>query len=244
MRSDITDVVYVSYLVQADELAQLVPPGLELQRLGPEQSYALFTFLTYQHHDFGFACLGKLRWLFPSPVQSNWRIHVFDPRSGRQGIYFVTNAISHLLPALGARLLTEGMPMHVLERAELKRSSEGELRIVLEPGAGSAPDAVVTLRPRSGAPSWDGAWQACWPDFQDFLAYCVPQDRALSTQPLRRRTTRQEIQLGIPLSACELLEGSVSSRAAQRLVGAAPALCFRVPSVSFAFDGELYDAWD
>jgi hypothetical protein len=200
--------------------------------------------LTYQHHDFGFAFLGKLRWLFPSPVQTNWRIHVRDPRSGQRGIYFVTNAISHLVPALGARLLTEGMPMHLLEQADVKRSHDGELTVVLEPGAGSAPDAVLSLRTQRGAPSWAPAWQACWPDFQAFLAYCVPQDRALSTQPLRRRTARQEIQLGIPLDVCEPLEGTVSSRAAQALVGEAVPVCFRVPAVRFAFNGELYDGWD
>jgi hypothetical protein len=200
--------------------------------------------LTYQHHDFGFAFLGKLRWLFPSPVQSNWRIHVCDPRSGQLGVYFVTNAVSHLLQALGARLLTEGMPMHLFARAQLTRASDGELGVVLEPGTGSAPDASLSLRPRQGSASWDGPWLACWPNFQEFLAYCVPQDRALASQPLRRRTARQEIQLGIPLSACQPLEGRVTSRAAQALVGAAEPLCFRVPSVNFAFDGELYDAWD
>ncbi|HXK18617.1 MAG TPA: DUF2071 domain-containing protein [Polyangiaceae bacterium] len=244
MQSEITDVVYVNYLVEAEKLAPLVPAGLELQRLGPDQSHALFTFLTYQHHDFGFAFLGKLRRVFPSPVQSNWRIHVRDPHSGRQGVYFVTNAISHLLPALGARLLTEGMPMHVLEHAEVTRSSQGELRVVLEPGTGSAPDAALTLRPQPGAPPWDGAWRACWPNFREFLAYCVPQDRALATQPLRRRTSRQEIQLGIPLSDCAPLEGSVSSRAARALIGDASPLCFGVPALNFAFDGELFDAWD
>jgi len=244
MRSDITDVVYVSYLVDAERLAPLVPPGLELQRLGPQQNHALFTFLTYQHHDFGFAFLGKARRLFPSPVQSNWRIHVRDPRSGRQGVYFVTNAISHLLPALGARLLTEGMPMHLLHRAELTQAQDGELRVVLDPGSGSAPDARLSLRPQAAPPTWDGAWRVCWPNVQEFLAYCVPQDRALATQPLRRRTSRQEIQLGIPLSACQPLEGSVSSRAAEALIGRAQAICFRVAAVPFAFDGESFDPWD
>src|SRR5207253_9320970 len=33
--SDITDVIYCNYLVEADRLAPLVPAGTELQRLGP-----------------------------------------------------------------------------------------------------------------------------------------------------------------------------------------------------------------
>ena len=244
MRSAITDVVYVNYLVDAERLASLVPVGLELQRVGPAGEYALFTFLTYQHHDFGFAFLGKLRRLFPSPVQSNWRIHVLDPRTGHRGIYFVTNAVSHVLPALGARLLTEGMPMHLLEQAELTRAEDGQLRVVLTPGQGSAPDAQLALRAASGVPDWSGVWAAAWPNFRAFLGYCVPQDRALSTQPLRRRTARQEIDLGIALDACQPLEGRVTSQAARALIGDASPLCFRVPALAFAFDGELYDAWD
>ena len=243
MQSEITNVVYVNYLVSANRLAPLVPAGLELQRLGPELDHALFTFLSFQHHDFGFAFLGKLRRLFPSPVQSNWRIHVVDPRTGRQGVYFVTNAVSHLLPALGARLLTEGMPMHVLHAARLERDQDGAIRLLLDPGTGSAPDANLSLRPLPGTPALPASWQIAWRNYREFLAYCVPQDRALATQPLRRRTTRQEIELGIPLDACEPLEGSVTSAAARAFVGDAVPLCFRVPALTFRFEGELYDAW-
>jgi hypothetical protein len=73
------------------------------------------------------------------------------------------------------------------------------------------------------------------------LAYVVPQDRGFSTQPWHGRVTRQEIRLEIPLSACEPLEGRVSSRAATAIVGAAEPFCFRVASVRFRFDREEYD---
>src|SRR5262249_50219870 len=51
--SNITNVIYVNYLVEAQRLIPLVPWALELQRLGPEGKYALFTHLTYQHGHFG-----------------------------------------------------------------------------------------------------------------------------------------------------------------------------------------------
>jgi hypothetical protein len=85
MRSDITGVVYVNYLVEAARLAPLVPEGLALQRLGPQGRYALLTFLTYRHGHFGFTFLGPLRRLLPALVQTNWRVHVRDPRTGREG---------------------------------------------------------------------------------------------------------------------------------------------------------------
>ena len=241
MRSDIRDVVYVNYLVPAAMLEALVPEGLELERLGPDGKYALFTFLSYQHGHFGFAFLGPARRFLPSPVQTNWRVHVRDPRTGHDGIAFVTNAISSVVPALGARLLTEGMPMHVLERAEVTRAEDGAITVSLRPGAGSAPDAELRLRPRPAPHVLTGAWAECWSSFDAFLAYCVPQDRAMSSQPLRGRISRQEIDLGIPLTACRSLEGTVVSRAARALVGDAAPLCFHVDRVSFSFSVEAHD---
>jgi len=239
MRSDITDVVYVNYLVPAGVAAKLLPPGLELQRLGPSGNHALFTFLTYRHGHFGLAILGPLRKLFPSPIQTNWRIHVTNPDTGHRGIYFVTNAITNTPQALAARLISEGMPMHVLRRAELA-NADGELRITLDPGTGSAPDAELALRPGK-PPVLAGAWAECFTDFRDFLAYCVPQDRAMSSQPLRRRISRQEIDLGIPLDACGFLEGTVTSNAARAIGGDAQPLCFHVAAVHFTFSREVHD---
>lgn len=240
MVSDITDVVYVNYLVPAERLLPLVPHGLRLQRLGPEGRYGLFTFLTYKHGHFGFRLLGPLRRLMPSPVQSNWRIHVEDPRTGAAGISFVTNAITSTPQALGARLLTEGMPMHVLERAEVTVASDGTVRVLLDPGSGSAPDAEATLRPAT-SPALTGAWKECFSSYKELLAYCVPQDRALSTQPSAGTITRQEIDLGIPIDVCQPLEGEVVSRAAAAIAGEAKPLCFRVPEVLFHFEVEEKD---
>ncbi len=240
MVSDVTDVIYVNYVVEAARVEHLVPEGLELQRLGPGGRYALFTWLTFRHGHFGFDFLGALRRLLPSPVQTNWRIHVRDPRTGLEGVHFVTSAVDHAAPALGARLTTEAMPMHVLASASITRDAGGAVRLRLDPGEGSAPDADVALRP-APAPALEGPWRACWQDFDAFLRYCVPQDRALSTQPWLDRVTRHEIHLGIDPAACEYLDGSVASRRAEALVGGARPLCFRVPSVRFVFASERHD---
>lgn len=247
MRSEITGVVYVNYLVDASRLTHLVPEGLALQRLGPQGRYALLTFLTYRHGHFGFTFLGPLRRLLPPLVQTNWRVHVRDPRTGREGIRFITNAADRTVPALAARLFSEGMPMHVLRRASMTRDDDGTVHLALDPGRGSAPDATATLRPaREGVgvyrdARWEGPWRACFEDFTAFLSYCVPQDRAMDAQPWRGRVSRQEIHLGIPVSDCVALEGEVRSEAARALVGDATPVCFLVPSVAFCFRVEAYD---
>lgn len=238
--SDITNVIYANYLVEAERLEPLVPWGLELQRLGSAGKYAFFTHLTYRHGHFGPRLLGPLRRYLPSPVQNNWRIHVRDPQTGRQGIYFVTTAINSLLHALPARLLSEGIPMHVLQHGEVVAQPDGSFQAQLDPGAGSAPDLAMRLRPVS-KPPLSPPWSDCFDSFDAMLAYCVPQDRAISAQPWYGRITRQEIDLGIPLDICQPLAGEVVSAAAQAIVGPAQPLCFHVPQVAFRFEQELYD---
>lgn len=241
MRSDIRDVVYVNYLVEAARLAPLVPRGLALQRLGPQGRWALFTFLTYRHGHFGFRAMGALRRLLPSPVQTNWRIHVRDPRTGHEGIYFVTNAIEHTLMALAARLTTRGMPMHVPARTKHRRTERGVYEVEFDPGHGSAPDLALALE-ECDEPALTGPWAECWPDWDSFLAYCVQQDRAMATQPEWGEVSRQEIDLGITPKVCVPLAGTVRSEHARAIVGDAPPLCFRVPAVGFNFELELHDA--
>jgi hypothetical protein len=234
--SDVTDVLYVNYLVPVGKLASLVPPRLELQVLGGK--WTMFTFLTYRHGGFGPRILGPLRrMLMPQAVQSNWRIYVRDPKSKKEGIYFVTNTITTLIHSLGARVMAEGMPMHLAARGEVAREADGTMRVTIDPGQGSAPDAQIVARPSSNR-VLEGPWTECFDSYEAMLAYTVPQDRAMSAQPWKGWVTCQEIDLGIPIDICEPLEAEVKSRAAEAIVGDARPLCFRVPTVRFRFDGE------
>lgn len=238
--SDVTDVVYVNYVVDARRIAPLVPPGLELQRIGERGDQAMLTFLTYHHGHLGPALLGRWRRLLPSPLQSNWRIYVRHGRTGAVGVYFLSTAIDRTWHALGARMAAEGLPMHVLDRASLLASENGRIELLLAPGDGTAPDAEAHLVP---LPAWptDGPWRRAFPDYGQMLTYCVPQDRALSVQPWHGRVTRQEITLDIPLGDCTALSGPVASSAATAIVGSAEPFAFLVPRVKFRFESELHD---
>jgi hypothetical protein len=237
--SDATDVVYINFLVEASRLLPLVPRGLELQRLGPQNDYALFTCLTYRHGHLGPSSLGPFRRLLPSPIQSNWRIYVNLPNRC-DGIYFVSTCINSTPHALTARLLAEGLPMHVSQVAKLGRAADDSISINLDPGAGTGPDLRATLKP-SADKTLPTQWQACFTDYANFLSYCVPQDRALSCQLFYNRLTRQEISLGIPLESCISLTGQVSSKTLERLVGKVEPVCFLVPRVKFHLSAEIYE---
>lgn len=243
MKSRIRDVVYVNYLIPAERARGFVPEGLELDRLGEGGELALFTFLSFRHQAFGFRFLGPLRELSPPAVQTNWRVHVRDPRTGQRGIVFLTNAIDRIFPALGARLFTEGMPMHWLARASIAVDDARAVAMDLEPGGGSAPEVHARLAPAPADAPWPEPWSRVWPDFEAFLAYCVPQDRAMSTQPWRHRTTRQEIHLGIDPASCVRLEGAVDSPDARAIAGDAAPIPILAPAVDFLFAAEEYDRW-
>lgn len=241
MVSDIREVVYVNYLVEAERVRGMVPEGLELQGLGDGGRWALFSFLTYRHGHFGFRFMGSLRRLTPSSVQTNWRVHVRDARTGVVGITFVTNAIDHTFQALAARLFTEGMPMHVLARAALDRdATTGSVHVELDPGEGTAPRATLDLRP-CDAPVFEGEWAECFKDFRAFLEYCVPQNRAMSAEPWLARVTRHEIHLPIALEDCQPLAGEVRSLTAEAITGGARPVCFRVAGLRFVFEEEIHD---
>ncbi|HLJ54215.1 MAG TPA: hypothetical protein VKT77_04195 [Chthonomonadaceae bacterium] len=238
--SDITDVVYVNYLVEAQRADPLVPQGLTLRRLGPDGRYALFTHLTYRHGRLGPRLLRGLPLPLPSGVQSNWRIQVADPRTGAFGVSFITNAADHPVITLGGRLILEAMPMHWLARGGVTRSVDGCFRLVLDPGAGNGPDAEARLCPTSDR-ALPAPWSECFADYDAFLEYCVPQNRAMGSQPWLGRISRQEIRLDIPLSDCSPLAGTVASRAASEIAGSAEPLCFHVANVAFKFDRQEFD---
>jgi hypothetical protein len=172
-------------------------------------------------------------------VQSNWRIYVQDPHTGHAGVHFVSTAVDSTAHALGGRLLCEALPMHLLARGDVETRDDGTVRLLLDPGSGSAPDAEALLTP---APDpVDGPWSVAFGTYQDMLKYVVHQDRALSVQPWHRWVTRQEIQLDLTPGDCRPLRGPVQSAAARVLVGDAEPISFLVPRVTLRVEGEHHD---
>ena len=238
--SDITTVIYISYLVDANKLESRAPVGLEIQRLGPDGRYALFTALTYRHGRLGPRIARKLPLPWPCAIQSNWRIHVVDPRSGARGIHFVTNAADSPIVSIGGRLMLEAMPMHLLASAVLAVDIDRSTTLTLTPGSGSGPDLTATLK-GSATRILPASWGDCFTSYESFLEYCVPQNRAMASQPWYHRISRQEIHLDIPLSECYPLEGSIDSHALRDIVGERDPICFIVDQVAFGFEGQHFD---
>ena len=235
LASDVTDAVYVNYLVAADRLAPLVPAGLTLRRVGGDR--AVFTILTYRHGHFGPRVLGRLRrWVCPSPVQSNWRVYVTHPAGGETGVLFVTTAIDATVGAVVARAVDDNVPMHVPAAAVVEPRAGGGVGVWLDPGPGSAPDLSADLSPVTTDPL-PAAWLGAFGDWAGLVAAVVPQDRAFAPRPWDGLVVRQDIALSVPVDSCRRLAGPVVSAAAASVVGDAVPVCIGVDRVGFAYRG-------
>ncbi len=81
LRSDIDNVLYLNWLIPKERVEHLVPTGVSLQE---HNGLVIFTVLTYKHGNFAPQFLGKLRRLFGSPYQSNWRLYVEYPTKKKE----------------------------------------------------------------------------------------------------------------------------------------------------------------
>lgn len=238
LESDIIDVIYVTWLVEVDAATAFVPTGL---RLWQRNGLTPFTALTYRHGHFGPAIAGPLRKLFPSPLQSNWRLYL-EETSGvlpLRTVLFIKNIMNNVGYALGSRIFSDVLPTHLASRFIHGRDGDS-FRTSFQSGQGSAPslsfsgaistsDGLTTL-----FKSVFGSWQAA-------VEFLVSQDAAIAHVESIDRTVLGEIHLPVDISAIQPLhvtseEVECSLLSALRPIEAP--LCFVLPSVKFRATSE------
>lgn len=232
LRSSVRDVVYVTWMVDAAAARALLPPGLALWERGGQTP---FTVLTYRHGHFGPAWAGPLRRLFPSPLQSNWRLYLAAPAGS---VYFVGNLMDSALYVAGTRLFSDIMQTQLPARFEHGRAGEA-FSTVIEPGQGGAPalaHAVVPAARRTLPPAFAQAF-GTW---EEAVAMLACQDLALGWSARLGRLVEARIALPIPLDEVQAMAPVAAPACAllERLPPAGEPLCFLVPRVRFAVLGE------
>ncbi len=241
LRSDIVDVLYINYLLEWRDLDDLVPKGTRLQHVGMMSDQSILSILIFRHGHFGPKFLGPLRKLLPSPVQSNWRIYVYDPDKPKLvdslGVAFLANTVSNPVSSLIARIFAEGMPMHVPESSDIHCDGKGAWKVNIDRGNSSSPNLHATFQEdeRRRLP---GEWGTAFWTAGEAIEYLIPQNRAFSYQPWSEKLTRQSIELGINLDEVKTLQGNIRSQAIQDLVGDAEPFVFCVRNVQFDFLGQ------
>jgi hypothetical protein len=227
LRSDVRDVVYVTWMVDAGAARALLPHGLPLwERDGKTP----FTVLTYRHGHFGPARAGPLRRLFPSPLQSNWRLYLAEPAGS---VYFVGNVMDSAAYVAGTRLFSDVMQTHLPARFAHGRAGEA-FRTVIESGQGSAPALAHDVVP--AARVLPPAFARAFGSWEQAVAMLACQDLALGWSDRLERLMQARIALPIPLDKVQAMApvGEVECALLERLPPAGAPLCFLVPAVRFS----------
>jgi hypothetical protein len=234
LESDVTDVVYITWLVPVNACKQFIPDGL---RVWERNGLTPFTVLTYRHGHFGPAILGPLRRMFPSPIQSNWRLYLAHSPSGEPQVptvLFLKNVMDNLLYTLGTRLFSDALPTHLAAGFAHDQTAVG-FETEISSGSGSAPSltcSVLVDDDKALSPDFTSMFGS-WRNAVEFLA-C--QGAAVTFVESCNRLAFSEIELPIDVSnvlpALPIDDGVNCSLLALLQPHSHP-LCFVVPNVRF-----------
>lgn len=138
LESDVTDIVYINWLVDRSALRAWYPAEFELVDFAGK---TLISILSYRHGHFRPTLLNPLRRLFPSPLQSNWRFYLarHQQQPTADSVLFVKNIMNQRLFTLGTRLSSDAMLTHYSRHFE-HRIEPSQVVTQIQPRAGSCPD--------------------------------------------------------------------------------------------------------
>ncbi|MEB3753564.1 hypothetical protein [Acinetobacter sp. MD2(2019)] len=176
LKSDVTDVVYLSWLVDVNAVMAEYPDFVPFWQ---KEGKTIFTILTYQHHHFGLAFLGPLRKFFPSPKQSNWRFYLARLHAN-QSVIFEQVIVDQLLYVFGGRLASDVMPAQLATqfKHQVKQAAEQtkiSTQIELDDQYSFA--AEVHTTDQAQLPQ---AWQDLFNNWQEAVLFLADQAHAWS----------------------------------------------------------------
>ncbi|WP_175970634.1 DUF2071 domain-containing protein [Burkholderia sp. BCC0322] len=234
LASDVENVVYCTWVVDVAAVAHLVPRGVAL---ASRDGRTLLTTLTYAHRHFGPRVAGPLRRMFPSPLQSNWRLYVDALPGGMpadRSVLFVKNVFDHPLYALGSRLFSDALPSH-LARRFTHTVRDGRYDTRLASGGGSAPDFHCTAE-ASDDRTLPDAFAPFFKNWRDAVASLSLQHAAVAHVADCDRLAYASIDLPIDVDAVRPLKtvGPAGGGDFLARIGATgEPMCFVVPDVAF-----------
>ena len=237
LRSDLTDVVQVSWLLPAERLAPLLPPPLKLATLSGDK--AVLTLLVFRHGHLGPERLGGLRQRLPSPRACEIRLQVRTGAAGvpTDAVWLYRAVMDSPLHVTGSRLLSDGLPAHLPATFEHRRDGEGWWTSI-QPGASKAPDLRLRVT-ETKHPEIPEGWSGRFGDWEDLVYNLVDKSRALRVSPAADRIYETRVRISfrfeeaIPAVVetfdCDLLD---------RLVEGCPCVAFVLPTVTWRVESE------
>ena len=186
-RSDITEVVYVNYLVPVARWLRFVPPGFRCSSQAGGPRWACLR-LTYRHGDFEAGVFQTLRRLCGSRCSLTGEFMSATTAPANKGL-LRHDAVTTALCTPGARPDPVNRYADAFRAVGDPRRRLAACKVVLEPGTGQRPGCSWIW---SSADRSYGPWAQCFADCMPaMLHYAVPQNRAPSTLPADLRTVRR-----------------------------------------------------
>jgi hypothetical protein len=234
MESDVTDVVYCTWLVDVKEAQGFVPPGI---RLWQRNGRTPFTVLSYQHGHFGPAFAGPLRRLFPSPLQSNWRFYVDNgctAGAGQKTVFFIKNILNSTAYAFVTRIFSDVLQTHLSSRF-IHAGEDGKFRTEITIGAASLPSLQVSGE-REDTERLPDSYSPVFGNWENAVDFLVHQDAALAFVERTQSLAISEISLPIQVSevrALSTVNGHAACSFLESFRDVGEPFCFVVPKVKF-----------
>lgn len=234
LESDVADIVYLNWVIDSSSVTHLIPDGVVITQRGEK---TILTLLTYQHHHFGPAFLRWIRCLFPSPLQSNWRLYVERlpaSQDHQNAVLFIKNIFNNALYAVVTRIFSDALPSHLARSFEHVKC-ETTYTTKIRSGMGSAPElySVVNECDEKRLPSAFCAFFSSWEDAVASLSW---QDSAICAV----ETTGGVAQAGIslPIDVSSIKSAQVSECVPGEFLASigvkGEPFCYVVPRVKFS----------
>jgi hypothetical protein len=140
MKSEVEGVVYVNWLIDTGAITQFVPNNVSLIDIDGK---TILSVLTYKHGNFRPSILSFIRFIFPSPFQSNWRLYVssLNNKTTSNTVLFIKNIMSSTLYTVGTRLFSDSMQTH-LAKIFIHQIKNNKTKTQITKGTGSSPDFI------------------------------------------------------------------------------------------------------
>lgn len=235
LKSDVTDVVYMNWLVDLASFKEYIPKGVVIHE---KQGRALFTILTYKHHHFGPSLLGPLRKLFGSPLQSNWRLYVDklpDEVKDEQGVVlFLKNILDSSFYTTASRISSDALPSH-LSASFAHNNKNGCYETNIAPGKGSAPSLDVSLIDVDKKTWLPKEFQAYFGSIGEALNFICLQDSAICRVGNTEAIVQAGINLPVDITSIKPLQLTREDIPFLDALGTTPSqpFCFVVPKIPF-----------
>jgi len=222
LESDVSDIVYLNWVIPSRVAGEEVPPGVRILDVG---GATILTVLTYRHGGFGPSLLGPLRRLYLAEV----------PPGATAGntVLFLKNIFDSAIYAVGTRVFSDALPSH--KALEFTHRKQGDRYVTsITAGMGSAPE-LSCVAAKSVSKELPTEFQRFFASWEQAVEYLCLQDAAICAVPGANRIAQAGIELPIdtsrviPLAPVNYVPGVYL----RRLQAEGAPFCFVVPSVKF-----------